>query len=90
MPSSTPLVIAVAAADLHTFGCPHCGHHAGFMPISDGRTTAWICGSCDRQTYVLAAGVTCSTLRCGDRYPELQPHPRRPPVITPPYAYGGG
>lgn len=77
--TKTSPVIAVSAAELQEFGCPHCGYRSGYTPISGGGAAAWTCGDeeCGKTCCVLAEGITKSSIGFGDFYPKLQAHPRR-------------
>lgn len=69
--------LAVSAKETQKWGCPYCGYRSGHSPISDGSTSAFVCGECHKGFAILAKGVKKSTFGFGEFYPELSPHPRR-------------
>ena len=69
-------VIAVAAPGFRESGCPYCGYRSGHPLMSGQGTTVWICSDCGRQCFILAEGMSKSTISIGGVHPELQDHPR--------------
>ena len=90
MPQDKPIAITIAS--LNQFGCPHCGYRSGTTPMSFGATALWQCGECGKSCHALADGITKSSIRVGDIYPELERHPRHgaPSHGTPDLKPGGG
>lgn len=76
--SKEKMSFTISIKDLAAFGCPHCGFRSGRTPVRAGDTSIWECGDkeCGQRSCVLADGVTTSSIKIGERHPEVQAHPR--------------